>query len=72
MPREAEPSLAERTFVTKALEEGLRVDNRKFDQFRPLELTFGDEFGVVEVRCGKTRYGRRCAAGLCMRASLTR
>lgn len=56
MPREAEPSLSERTFVSKALEEGLRLDNRKFDQFRPVELTFGDEFGVADVKLGKTRY----------------
>ncbi|PNY24021.1 Exosome complex component rrp45 [Tolypocladium capitatum] len=62
MPREAEPSLVERTFVTKALEEGLRVDSRKFDQFRPLELTFGDEFGVAEVRCGKTRVAAKVSA----------
>ncbi|KAF7543543.1 hypothetical protein G7046_g9979 [Stylonectria norvegica] len=50
MPREAEPSLAERTFVTQALEEGLRIDGRKFDEYRPLELTFGDEYGVAEVK----------------------
>lgn len=55
MPREAEPSLSEKTFVTQALEEGLRVDGRKFDQFRSLELTFGDEYGVAEVKFGKTR-----------------
>lgn len=55
MPREAEPSLSEKTFVTQALEEGLRVDGRKFDQFRSLELTFGEEYGVAEVKFGKTR-----------------
>ncbi len=57
MPRDAEPSLSERTFVLKALEEGLRIDNRKFDQFRPLQLSFGDEYGVADVQCGKTRCG---------------
>ena len=55
MPREAEPSLSERTFVSKALEEGLRLDNRKFDQCRPVVLTFGDEYGVADVKFGKTR-----------------
>ncbi|KAG5806036.1 hypothetical protein H9Q71_009372 [Fusarium xylarioides] len=55
MPREAEPSLSERTFVTQALDEGLRLDGRKFDEFRALELTFGDEYGVAEVKYGKTR-----------------
>lgn len=56
MPREAEPSLSEKTFVTQALDEGLRLDGRKFDEFRPLQLTFGDEYGVAEVKYGKTRY----------------
>lgn len=56
MPREAEPSLPEKTFLIQALDEGLRLDGRKFDQFRPLELTFGDEYGVAEVKYGKTRY----------------
>jgi exosome complex component RRP45 len=55
MPREAEPSLSERTFVTKALEEGLRGDGRKFEQYRSRELSFGREFGVAEVKFGKTR-----------------
>lgn len=55
MPREAEPSLSERAFVQKALEEGLRTDGRRFDQCRPLELSFGEEFGVAEVQYGKTR-----------------
>lgn len=55
MPRDAEPSLSERTFLTKALEEGLRLDNRRFEQFRPIELTFGDEYGVANVQVGKTR-----------------
>lgn len=56
MPREAEPSLNEKTFVTQALSEGLRLDSREFDQYRPLELTFGDDYGVAEVNLGKTRY----------------
>lgn len=55
MPRDAEPSLSERTFVLQALEEGLRLDNRKLDQFRPLTLNFGDEYGVADVSLGKTR-----------------
>ncbi|GJN66619.1 3' exoribonuclease [Purpureocillium lilacinum] len=62
MPRDAEPSLSERTFVLKALEEGLRIDNRKFDQFRPLQLSFGDEYGVADVQCGKTRVVAKVSA----------
>lgn len=56
MPREAEPSLNERQFVLQALKEGLRLDGRKFDQYRSLELTFGDQYGVVEVSLGKTKF----------------
>merc|ERR1712000_624943 len=62
MPRDAEPSLSERTFVTKTLTEGLRVDNRKFDQCRPVLLTFGDEFGVADVSFGKARVLARTSA----------
>lgn len=55
MPREAEPSLNEKTFVTQALQENVRLDNRAFDEYRPIELSFGDEYGAAEVRFGKTR-----------------
>jgi hypothetical protein len=55
MPREVEPSLNEKQFVLQALEENVRTDGRPFDQFRPLELTFGDEYGVSNVRLGNTR-----------------
>lgn len=46
----------ERQFFAKALQENIRFDGRAFDQYRPLELEFGDELGVVDVRLGKTRY----------------
>ncbi|KAK2592100.1 3'-5'-exoribonuclease [Conoideocrella luteorostrata] len=62
MPRDAEPSLSEKTFVTRALEEGLRLDNRKFEQFRPLHLVFGDKYGVADVQCGKTRVVAKVSA----------
>ncbi|KAH7041087.1 ribosomal protein S5 domain 2-type protein [Microdochium trichocladiopsis] len=55
MPREAEPSLNERAFVVQALHEGHRLDGRALDQFRKLELTFGDQYGVADVTLGKTR-----------------
>lgn len=55
MPREVEPSIVEREFVLKALTEEQRLDGRKFDQYRDIELTFGDEYGVADVRLGKTR-----------------
>lgn len=56
MPREAEPSQNERAFVLQALEEGLRLDGRTFEQRRPISLNFEDEFGVADVQFGKTRY----------------
>ena len=56
MPREVESSLNERQFFTRALQDNIRLDGRSFDQFRPLELEFGDQYGVADVRLGKTRY----------------
>lgn len=57
MPREAEPSANEKAFLLKALQdEQIRLDGREFDQYRPLELTFGDEYGVANVSLGKTKY----------------
>lgn len=55
MPREAEISVNERAFIQQALQEQIRLDGRAFDAFRPLELTFGDEYGVADVQLGKTR-----------------
>jgi exosome complex RNA-binding protein Rrp42 (RNase PH superfamily) len=56
MPREVDPSLNEKQFFAKALQENIRLDGRAFDQFRALELDFGDEYGVADVMLGKTRY----------------
>ncbi|KAK6069625.1 3' exoribonuclease family protein [Seiridium cupressi] len=55
MPREAEPSLNEKAFLVQALQEGHRLDGREFEQFRKLELNFGDQYGVADVTLGKTR-----------------
>jgi exosome complex RNA-binding protein Rrp42 (RNase PH superfamily) len=55
MPREAEISVNERAFIQEALKEQIRLDGRDFDAFRPLELAFGDEYGVADVQLGKTR-----------------
>lgn len=55
MPREAEPSNNERGFVLSALRENIRLDGRALDQFRPVDLAFGEEYGVADVRIGKTR-----------------
>jgi len=55
MPREADLSLNEREFIQQALRENTRLDGRAFDAFRQVELSFGDEYGVADVRLGKTR-----------------
>jgi exosome complex component RRP45 len=55
MPRAADPSLNEREFILQALRQNLRLDNREFDAYRKLELTLGDEYGLADVRLGKTR-----------------
>lgn len=56
MPKEIEPSLNEKKFFAKALAEDIRLDGRSLDEFRALELDFGDEYGVADVRLGNTRY----------------
>lgn len=55
MPREADPSNNEREFLLTALRENVRLDGRAFDQFRDVQLAFGEEYGVADVRVGKTR-----------------
>ena len=55
MPREADPSNNAKTFLLQALRENVRLDGRAFDEFRPLDLSFGDEYGVATVQLGKTR-----------------
>ncbi|KAA6414243.1 MAG: exosome complex endonuclease 2 ribosomal RNA processing [Lasallia pustulata] len=62
MPREAEPSINERAFVLQALRENIRIDGRAFDAFRDLELSFGDEFGIADVKLGRTRVIARISA----------
>lgn len=55
MPREIDISNVERSFILEALEQGIRVDGRPLDQFRNIDLKFGDEYGIVTLRLGKTR-----------------
>ncbi|OIW33657.1 hypothetical protein CONLIGDRAFT_652165 [Coniochaeta ligniaria NRRL 30616] len=62
MPLEADPSLNERQFVLQALKENLRQDGREFDVYRPLDLTFGDEYGHADVKLGKTRVIAKASA----------
>lgn len=56
MPRQVDLSVNEKVFILEALREGLRLDNRPLEAYRPVELTFGEEFGQVNVQLGKTKY----------------
>ncbi len=55
MPREVEISNIERNFILEALEQSVRLDGRSLDQGRNIDLEFGDEYGTVTLRLGKTR-----------------
>ncbi|QDS74714.1 hypothetical protein FKW77_000676 [Venturia effusa] len=61
MPREAELSNNEREFILDALRQNVRLDGRSSDEYRGIELTFGDEYGLVDVKMGKTRVFVRIA-----------
>lgn len=55
MPKEPEISSAEKAFVLEAFKQNLRVDGRDLETFRDLQLTFGDDYGFVDARLGKSR-----------------
>jgi len=55
MPREPEPSNNEKAFVLGALQQGLRVDGRQLDEFRKVDISFGEEFGLADIKMGRTR-----------------
>lgn len=57
MPDELDTSAQERELLLDALREGLRLDGRELNDLRKLEISFGDDYGSVEVKLGKTRYG---------------
>ncbi|KAF3938247.1 hypothetical protein ABW19_dt0205312 [Dactylella cylindrospora] len=62
MPKEPEISLTEKTFVLEALKQNLRIDGRNLESYRDIQLTFGDDYGYVDVRLGKTRVLARVSA----------
>jgi len=53
--RPPSPSIPEREFLSKALEQSLRLDGRTLLQSRTPVLAFGPELGWVECAFGKTR-----------------
>ncbi|OLL23903.1 Exosome complex component rrp45 [Neolecta irregularis DAH-3] len=60
--KDLDPSVNERDFVLKALEECIRIDSRTVEEFRPIKIVFGEEYGLVDVRVGKTRIIVRISA----------
>jgi exosome complex component RRP45 len=55
MSREILLTTAEHDFIVEALKRNVRLDGRGIDELRPLNITFGDEYGHVEVQLGHTR-----------------
>ncbi|CAG8659862.1 11637_t:CDS:2 [Acaulospora morrowiae] len=55
MVKESEISTNERNFILSGLKEGIRLDNRDPEEFRPLKILFGPEHGRCEVRLGGTK-----------------
>ena len=55
MPQEAKLSTNEKSFILQALREGIRLDGRPLDAYRDIQLSFGQEYGAVDVKLGKTR-----------------
>jgi exosome complex component RRP45 len=55
MSKEAQLSIAERDFILEALRENVRLDGRQPDDYRPLNISFGEEYGHVNLQLGKTK-----------------
>lgn len=53
--KEAIVSNCERAFLRKALSEGTRLDGRQFDEFRNISISFGTDWGCVQVSLGETK-----------------
>ena len=56
MPRDVDLSLSEQSFISRAIEGNVRLDGRRLDAFREIEIAFGVATGSADVRLGKTRY----------------
>lgn len=56
MSKENPLAVPEREFILEALEQNVRLDGRRADDIRPLDISFGEEYGHVKVQLGKTRF----------------
>jgi exosome complex component RRP45 len=55
MFKEVPLTIAEREFVIEALKRNVRLDGRGVDELRPLNISFGNEYGYVKVQLGRTK-----------------
>ncbi|KAJ1657083.1 3'-5'-exoribonuclease [Dispira simplex] len=55
MVKERELSNNEREFVIEAIQQGLRVDGRSVEAQRDISVTYGEDFGNVQVAYGSTQ-----------------
>ncbi|AGO09866.1 AaceriAAL124Wp [[Ashbya] aceris (nom. inval.)] len=62
MAKAIEISTSESAFILEALRQNLRLDGRKFDQFRDVEIELGSEYGDVTITMGKTKIHCRISA----------
>lgn len=49
-------SINEREFIQTALYEDLRIDGRGMYDFREVKISFGEDYGRVELSIGQTKY----------------
>lgn len=56
MVKDLDPSINESTFLLQALEEKRRIDGRGIYDVRSIDITFGADYGQVNVQLGRTRY----------------
>lgn len=62
MPKPKDISNNEKEFIQQLLQEQIRLDERKFDQLRNVELAFGESLGHVELKLGNTKLVVRISA----------
>ncbi|KAI9274273.1 ribosomal protein S5 domain 2-type protein [Phascolomyces articulosus] len=62
MVKATKPSSNEREFVLAALKEKRRVDGRGIYDVRSVQITFGADYGQVEIQLGRTRVAAKVSA----------
>ncbi|ODV94861.1 hypothetical protein PACTADRAFT_50715 [Pachysolen tannophilus NRRL Y-2460] len=62
MPKGIDVSNVAKDFELESLKQGLRLDGRKLNEFRDVEINIGNSYGSVDVKLGKTRIAVRISA----------